>query len=102
MGRSSGDSFALRNHGMKAMLQEHYPEGAFHVTYAMKDLTYALERVTEADIDATGANLVKTVFDEAVESGLGERYYPVISTMIDRKRSTGPKGASKARLSARS
>ena len=29
VGRSSGDSFALRNHGMKAMLEERYPEGAF-------------------------------------------------------------------------
>ena len=86
--RSSGDSFALRNHGMKAILAEHYPEGAFPVTYAMKDLDYALELAAEADIDAAGADLVKALFDEAVESELGECYHPVIATLVDRKQST--------------
>ena len=84
--RSSGDSFALRNHGMKAILAEHYPEGAFPVTYAMKDLSYALELAAETDIDAAGADLVKALFDGAVECGLGARYHPVIATLIDRKR----------------
>ena len=88
VGRSSGDSFALRNHGMKAILAEHYPEGAFPVTYAMKDLNYALELATEANVNAAGADLVKALFDEAVESGLGERYHPVIATLIDRKQPT--------------
>ena len=88
VGRSSGDSFALRNHGMKAILAEHYPEGAFPVTYAMKDLDYALELAAEADIDAAGADLVKALFNEAVESGLGECYHPVIATLIDREQST--------------
>ena len=83
--RSSGDSFALRNHGMKAILAESFPEDAFPVTYAMKDLDYALELAAEAGIDAEGAALVRTLFVEAVESGLGARYHPVIATLIDRK-----------------
>ena len=86
--RSSGDSFALRSHGMQAMLPGRYPEGAFPVTYAMKDLDYALELATEAGIDAAGATLVKALFDEAVEAGLGARYHPVIATLIDRKDTT--------------
>ena len=85
--RSSGDSFALRNHGMKAMLAEHYPEGAFPVTYAMKDLDYALDLAEECGIVAAGAALIKALFTEAIESGLGARYHPVIATLIDRKRS---------------
>ena len=87
VGRSSGDSFALRNHGMKAILAEHYPEGAFPVTYAMKDLNYALDLAEECSIDAAGAALVKALFTEAAECGLGARYHPVIATLIDRKRS---------------
>ena len=83
--RSSGDSFALRNHGMKAILAESFPEDAFPVTYAMKDLDYALELAADAGIDAEGAALVRALFDEAVESGLGARYHPVIATLIDRK-----------------
>ena len=84
--RSSGDSFALRNHGMKAILADRFPEDAFPVTYAMKDLDYALELAAEAGIDAAGAALVKALFVEAVEAGLGRRYHPVIATLIDRKR----------------
>ena len=83
--RSSGDSFALRNHGMKAILAESFPEDAFPVTYAMKDLDYALELAADAGIDAEGAALVRTLFIEAVESGLGACYHPVIATLIDRK-----------------
>ena len=91
VGRSSGDSFALRNHGT-AILAERYPEGAFPVTYAMKDLDYALALAAEAGIDAEGAALVRALFAEAIESGLGARYHPVIATLIDRKRPVQPKG----------
>ena len=88
--RSSGDSFALQNHGMKAMLAERYPEGAFPVTYAMKDLDYALELAAETGVNAEGAALVKALFTEAIECGLGARYHPVIATLIDRTRATQP------------
>jgi hypothetical protein len=36
MAMGSGDSFVLRNHGMKAMLPEHFPERAFSTRYAIK------------------------------------------------------------------
>ena len=88
VGRSSGDSFALQNHGMKAMLAAHYPEGAFPVTYAVKDLDYALDLAAESGIDAKGAALVRALFADAIESGLGARYHPVIATLIDRRRPT--------------
>ena len=90
VGRSSGDSFALQNHGMKAILEERFPEGAFPVTYAMKDLDYALDLALESGVDAEGAALVKALFAEAIESGLGARYHPVIATLIDRERPTPP------------
>ena len=90
VGRSSGDSFALRNHGMKAMLEERFPEGAFPVTYAMKDLDYALDLAAESGLDAEGAALVKALFSEAIERGLGARYHPVVATLIDRTRPTQP------------
>ena len=92
VGRSSGDSFALRNHGMKAMLTSNASlRGAFPVTYAMKDLDYALELAARIrTIDAEGAVLVKALFVEAIENGLGTRYHPVIATLIDCKRPTRP------------
>ncbi|MDE0390664.1 MAG: NAD(P)-dependent oxidoreductase [Rhodospirillales bacterium] len=90
VGRSSGDSFALRNHGMKAMLEEHFPEGAFPVSYALKDLDYALDLAQESGIYAEGAALVKALFAHAIENGLGARYHPVIATLIDRSCPAGP------------
>ncbi|MCX7366855.1 MAG: NAD(P)-dependent oxidoreductase [Alphaproteobacteria bacterium] len=40
--KGSADSFALRNHGMKAMLPGVFPERAFSTEYALKDLSYAI------------------------------------------------------------
>ena len=40
--KGSADSFALRNHGMKAMLPGVFPERAFSTDYALKDLSYAI------------------------------------------------------------
>ena len=88
--RSSGDSFALRNHGMKSMLEQRFPEGAFPVTYAMKDLDYALDLAQESGVHPESAELVMALFTEAVERGLGARYHPVIATLIDRTRPTQP------------
>src|SRR5262249_1942612 len=39
----SGDSFALRNHGLKAMVPRQFPEKAFPAPYALKDLGYTIE-----------------------------------------------------------
>ena len=43
----SADSFALRNHGMKALLRDEFPERAYSVEYALKDLGYALDLAKE-------------------------------------------------------
>ena len=43
LSKGSADSFALRNHGMKAIVPGNFPERAFSTEYALKDLSYALE-----------------------------------------------------------
>ena len=45
-----------------------------------------------AGVVAAGAALVKALFAEAIESGLGARYHPVTATLIDRKCPAQPKG----------
>ena len=50
MAMGSGDSFVLRNHGMKSMVPRNYPERAFSVRYSMKDLSYALEMADAAGL----------------------------------------------------
>ena len=46
--KGSADSFALRNHGMKAMLPGVFPERAFSTEYALKDLGYAIQMAEES------------------------------------------------------
>ncbi|MBV7481920.1 NAD(P)-dependent oxidoreductase [Bordetella sp. BOR01] len=81
--RGSADSFALRNHGLKAILPGEFPEKAFPVEYARKDLRYALALAEQTGVDAPGARNVDHWFAAAIEQGQGNRYFPVISRIID-------------------
>jgi len=78
----SADSFALRNHGMKAVLPGDFPERAFSVRYAQKDLHYALQLAAQTGVDARGAKVVDDWFNQAITVGKGEAYHPVISTLM--------------------
>jgi 3-hydroxyisobutyrate dehydrogenase len=79
----SGDSFVLRNHGMKAMLPGVFPERAFSTRYAMKDLSYALEMAAESGLDVPGAELTMERLKQAEAAGFGENYHPVMLKVID-------------------
>ena len=81
----SADSFALRNHGMKAILPCRFPTRAFSVEYAKKDLRYALELAGDGSIDANGARNVLRLFEQAIEAGVGDQYFPVVSRILNRE-----------------
>jgi 3-hydroxyisobutyrate dehydrogenase-like beta-hydroxyacid dehydrogenase len=82
LSKGSGDSFALRNHGRKSLLPESYPEQAFSVRYAAKDLSYALELAAQHGVAVPGARHVADLFERAIEAGDGERYFPVIRKQL--------------------
>ncbi len=84
LAKGSADSFALRNHGMKAMLPGEFPERAFSVEYAAKDNGYALELGRECGVRLRGAEVVAALFAEARAAGFGSAYYPVIAKVVDR------------------
>jgi len=84
LSKGSADSFALRNHGMKAIVPGHFPERAFSTEYALKDLSYALELAGDAGIKIRGAELIGQVLQEAIDAGSGDAYFPVIAKHIDR------------------
>ena len=84
LSKGSADSFALRNHGLKAIVPGNFPERAFSTEYALKDLSYALELAADAGIKIRGAELVGKVLQEAIEAGSGGAYFPVIAKHIDR------------------
>lgn len=85
LSKGSADSFALRNHGMKAILPGEFPERAFSVHYARKDLSYALQLARETGVDARGAQTVDDWYAEAISAGHGDRYHPVISLLMEKK-----------------
>ncbi|WP_428483369.1 NAD(P)-dependent oxidoreductase [Rhodopila sp.] len=83
MAMGSGDSFVLRNHGMKAMLPEVFPERAFSTRYAMKDLSYALEMAAASGLDMAAAKLTMARLKQAEAAGFGDQYHPVVLKVID-------------------
>jgi 3-hydroxyisobutyrate dehydrogenase len=84
LSKGSADSFALRNHGMKAIVPGNFPERAFSTEYALKDLSYALELATDAGVKIRGAELISKILQEAIDAGSGDAYFPVIAKHINR------------------
>lgn len=74
----SADSFALRNHGMKALLREEFPERAYSVEYALKDLGYALDLAKETALELRGAQNARAALERAKSAGHGGKYFPVL------------------------
>ena len=83
LSKGSADSFALRNHGMKAVLPGVFPEKAFSTAYAPKDLGYALALGDDAGLPMEGARLAERLLKRAAEDGYEQHYWPVVSRVID-------------------
>ncbi len=91
--KGSADSFALRNHGMKAMLADTFPERAFSTQYARKDLGYALDLAQSVGIKLEGAELADRLLGQAAEEGFGDLYWPVLSRVVAASRRQTKAGA---------
>jgi 3-hydroxyisobutyrate dehydrogenase-like beta-hydroxyacid dehydrogenase len=83
LSKGSADSFAVRNHGMKAMLPRVFPTDAFSTRYALKDLSYALALAKSAGVDATAAKHAEALYARSAEAGNAELYYPAVLNLID-------------------
>jgi 3-hydroxyisobutyrate dehydrogenase-like beta-hydroxyacid dehydrogenase len=86
LSKGSADSFALRNHGMKAMLKGAYPERAFSSEYALKDIRYALRLGEEAGLFLEGAENAKETIKKAIRAGYGKEYFPALAKVIAGKK----------------
>ena len=83
LSKGSADSFALRNHGMKAMLPGVFPERAFSTEYALKDLGYAIAMGEQHGVPGLGADVARELMERAVELGHGKEYWPVLVKAIE-------------------
>jgi 3-hydroxyisobutyrate dehydrogenase len=88
LSKGSADSFALRNHGLKAIVPGNFPERAFSTAYALKDLSYALELAADAGLQIRGAELIGTILQEAIDAGSGDNYFPVIARHLAARKPT--------------
>ena len=82
LSKGSADSFALRNHGMKAMLKNAFPEKAYSSEYALKDIRYALRLSEEAGVFLSGADNAKETIKKAIRAGHGKEYFPVLAKVV--------------------
>ena len=80
--KGSADSFALRNHGMKAVLPNVFPERAFSTDYMRKDIGYALDLAEDVGATINGAELASRLLQEASKAGFGDFYWPAVSRVI--------------------
>jgi hypothetical protein len=83
LAKGSADSFALRNHGLKAIVPGVFPAPAFSAAYALKDLGYALELAQEMGLALPAARVAERRLREAIAEGYGEQYWPVVSRIVD-------------------
>lgn len=81
----SGDSFALRNHGLKAMVPRTFPEKAFSMPYAIKDIGYTIELAEQVGVEPRLPRLAAQYYQAAIDGGLGDKYFPAIIEVVDRK-----------------
>ena len=79
----SADSFALRNHGMKAIALQVFPEKAFPVSYAKKDISYAVQLGEQVGVRPTGAHNLLDTLQQAIDAGYGDLYAPAISLLFE-------------------
>ncbi|MGR3323072.1 MAG: NAD(P)-dependent oxidoreductase [Pseudooceanicola sp.] len=85
LSKGSADSFALRNHGMKAIIPGDFPTGAFPTDYALKDVSYALDLAREAGIAAPGAELAEARMKISQAAGFGAEYFPALSKVTGKE-----------------
>jgi 3-hydroxyisobutyrate dehydrogenase-like beta-hydroxyacid dehydrogenase len=83
MSKGSSDSFALRNHGLKAMVPGVFPEDAFPVDYAIKDIKLALDLAAQGGVAAKGAHTTHALLEAASRAGFKAEYWPVVLKMIE-------------------
>ena len=84
LSKGSADSFALRNHGMKAMLTDTFPTGAFPTDYALKDVSYALDLAGSTGFQVPGAELARARMEKSRDAGFGDNYFPVLVRVTDK------------------
>jgi 3-hydroxyisobutyrate dehydrogenase-like beta-hydroxyacid dehydrogenase len=85
LAKGSADSFALRNHGLKALLPGEFPERAFSAEYMLKDVGYALELAAECGLSLSGAENARALLEKTIAAGFGAEYFPALAKLVGKR-----------------
>ena len=64
------------------MLADEFPERAFSVEYALKDMEYLLDFAKQVRAELKGARRLMEALERAAEAGHGKKYFPVLVKTI--------------------
>lgn len=83
LAQGSADSFVLRNHGLKALVRDQFPEKTFPMVYAIKDASLALALAEQGDFQPKIAQYTYNLMCQARDAGFAQNYHPAIIQLVD-------------------
>ena len=92
LSQGSADSFALRNHGMKSLAKDQFPEKVFPTVYAIKDAALALSLAEAGGFQPRIAQYAYDMLCETRDAGFAQNYHPAVIQLIDGRVKTDTQG----------
>lgn len=83
LAQGSADSFVLRNHGLKSLVPDTFPEKVFPTVYAIKDASLALALAKAADFRPRIAQYTYDTMCQARDAGFAQNYHPAVVRLVD-------------------
>jgi 3-hydroxyisobutyrate dehydrogenase-like beta-hydroxyacid dehydrogenase len=83
LSQGSADSFVLRNHGMKSLAKDQFPEKVFPTVYAIKDAALALSLASEGGFQPRIAQYAYDMLCKTRDAGFVQNYHPAVIQLID-------------------
>lgn len=83
LSQGSADSFVLRNHGMKSLVPDSFPEKVFPVDYAIKDAALALSLARAGGFEPHIASYAHEMLCKTRDAGFAPNYHPAVVQLID-------------------
>ncbi|OLL27350.1 2-hydroxy-3-oxopropionate reductase [Burkholderia sp. SRS-W-2-2016] len=83
LSKGSADSFVLRNHGMKSLAADRFPEKVFPMLYAIKDAGLALTLAKQGNFEPRIAQYTYDVMCKARDAGFAQNYHPAMVQVVD-------------------
>ena len=83
LSQGSADSFVLRNHGLKSLVPDSFPEKVFPVDYAIKDAALALSLARAGGFEPHIATYTHDMLCKTRDAGFAPNYHPAVIQLID-------------------